>query len=284
VTRRANRALQAPMVWFYHTHFPAILDPEVPGIPAARRSLARLSWRYVHRLARLYRATLVASESVARQFEREGIPRVHRVTLGVDLERFTPTRRASIREIRRRHGLPDAPLAIFLGRFAEEKQLETVLAGWREVERRTGAWLVLVGAGPREARLRALAEGRQVRWVPYLRDRSQVADLLAACDLYVAPGPAETFGLSALEAMASGTPVLSVDSGGVADRVRASGAGALYVPGDAAACAEAAISLFRGDLRTLGMTARSFAERQHSWRAAFQGIVDVYREVLSEGG
>ena len=284
VTRRANRFLLAPMVWFYHTHFPAILDPDIPGVQRSRRGLSRLSWQYVRRLAGLYRATLVASESVARQLEREGIPRVHRVALGVDLERFTPARRAAARETRRRYGLPDAPLAVFLGRFAEEKQLETVLAGWGEVERRTGAWLVLVGAGPREAKLRALAEGRQVRWVPYLRDRNQVADLLAACDLYVAPGPAETFGLSALEAMASGTPVLSVDAGGVADRVRASGAGALYVPGHAAACAEAAISLFRGDLRTIGSTARAFAERHHSWRTAFQIIFDIYRAVLAQDG
>jgi glycosyltransferase involved in cell wall biosynthesis len=82
--------------------------------------------------------------------------------------------------------------------------------------------------------------------------------------------------------MASPTPVLSVDSGGVADRVRASGAGALYAPGDAGACAEAAIALFRGDLRVLGATARAFAERHHSWRSAFEGIIETYRTVLAE--
>jgi glycosyltransferase involved in cell wall biosynthesis len=244
--------------------------------------LARLSWQYARRLGGLYRATLVASESVARQLELHGVPRVHRVSLGVDLDRFHPDRRASAAHTRRRHTLPDAPLAVFLGRFAEEKQLETVLAGWKEVERRTGAWLVLVGAGPREARLRALAEGRNVRWVPYLRDRDQVADLLAAADLYIAPGPAETFGLSALEAMAAGIPVLSVDQGGVADRVRASGAGALYAAGDPKACAEAATVLFRGNPRGLGLIARGFAERHHSWRTAFQGIVDTYRTILSQ--
>jgi alpha-1,6-mannosyltransferase len=281
VTRRANRVLQAPMVWFYHTHFPAILDPELSGVPAYRRAAGRLSWAYVRRLASLYRATLVASESVAQQLERAGVPRVHRVALGVDLDCFHPSRRLAARETRRRHGLPDAPIAVFLGRFTEEKQLETVLTAWREVERRTGAWLVLVGAGPREPRLRPLAEGRQVRWVPFLKNRAQVADLLAACDLYVAPGPAETFGLSALEAMASGTPVLSVDAGGVADRVRASGAGILYAAGNAGACAEAAVTILRADLRVLGAIARAYAERHHSWRRAFEGIFDTYRRVLA---
>jgi alpha-1,6-mannosyltransferase len=282
VTRRANRRLRAPMVWFYHTHFPAIINPGLPEIGPVRRSAGALAWRYVRRLAGLYRAVLVASESVARTLEREGVDRVHRVALGVDLDRFHPGRRSRRAETRRRFGLPEAPLAMFVGRFAQEKQIDTVLAAWSEITRRTDAWLVLIGAGPREARLRARAEGLQVRWVPYQQDRDTLADLLAAADLYIAPGPAETFGLSALEAMASGLPVLSVDAGGVADRVRESGAGALYALGDAGACVEAATTLLRGDLATLGRVARNFAEHRHSATTAFAGIFEVYRHVLAE--
>jgi alpha-1,6-mannosyltransferase len=280
LTRRANRRVDAPLVWFYHTHFPAIIRPGT-GSGAFRRTAGNAAWRYVRRLGRLYRAVLVASDSVARALEREGVERVHRVSLGVDLDRFHPARKARSPETRRRFGLPDAPLAVFVGRFAGEKQIEAVLAAWHEVARRTDAWLVLVGAGPRETHLRARAEGLQVRWIPYQQDRGVLADLLAACDLYVAPGPAETFGLSALEAMASGLPVLSVDAGGVADRVRESGAGALYAMGDVQACIEAATSLLRGDLAALGRSARAFAERRHGYRAAFDGIFEVYRRVLS---
>ena len=277
VTRRANRGLQAPLAWFYHTHFPGIIAPALAS--PVRRAAGLLAWNYVRRLAGIFRGVLVASDTMGRALEREGIDRVHRVALGVDLTRFDPVRRDHAADVRRRHGLPDAPLVFYLGRFAGEKQLEIALAAWREVERRTGAWLVLVGQGPREGRLRALAEGLQVRWLPYVADRNQVADLLAAADLYLAPGPAETFGLSAIEAMASGTPVLSVDDGAVAERVRLSGAGALYAPGNAGAFAEAAITLLRGDLRRLGQTAREYAERHHDWRTAFDGIVRVYRQL-----
>jgi alpha-1,6-mannosyltransferase len=284
VTRLANRGLGAPLVWFYHTHFPVILDPGLTEVPRYRRIAAGAAWRYARLVASSCRATLVASESVARELERHGVPRVHRVELGVDLECFHPSRRPNARDTRRRLGLPDAPLAVYLGRFAEEKRLETVIAAWQAVGRRTGGWLVLVGAGPREPRLRALAEGLQVRWIPYQRNRDDVADLLAACDLYIAPGPAETFGLSALEAMASGTPVLAVDSGGVADRVRTSGAGAVYAPGDPAACAEAAGGILMGDLRGLGKAARTFAEQHHAWDRAFDGIFRVYRRLLSRPG
>ncbi len=284
VTRHANRGLGAPLVWFYHTHFPVILDPGLPGIPASRRIAGRVSWAYVRRVASACRATLVASDSVATDLERHGVPGVQRVVLGVDLECFHPSRRAASRATRRRHGLPDAPLAVYLGRFAEEKLIDTVITAWRTVGRRTGGWLVLIGAGPREPRLRALAEGLQVRWIPFRRNREDVADLLAACDLYIAPGPAETFGLSALEAMASGTPVLAVDAGGVADRIRSSGAGAVYSLGDSAACAEAATAMLTGDLRGLGQVARSFAEREHSWSHAFDGIYNLYRRLLAVPG
>ena len=220
---------------------------------------------------------------MARELEQEGVGPVHRVALGVDLGRFHPDLRAEAPETRRRYNLPDAPLALYLGRFTEEKQLDLLLGAWPEVERRTGAWLVLVGAGPREARLRALAEGKQVRFIPDVRDRHEVARLLAAAELYLSPGPAESFGLSALEAMATGTPVLSVEAGGVADRVRASGAGALYAVGDTNACAEAALTLLRGGRQALGQVARGVAERHHAWDQAFDGIFAVYRSLLASG-
>jgi hypothetical protein len=77
--------------------------------------------------------------------------------------------------------------------------------------------------------------------------------------------------------------VLSVDQGGVADRVRLSGAGALYALGDPVACVEAAVALLRSDLRALGDVARSCTERHHSWRAAFDGIFRTYRTLLAQG-
>lgn len=282
VTQLANRRLRAPLIWFYHTHFPAILNPALPGSGLGRRAAGAAAWAYVRRLARRHQAVLIASDSVARVLEQEGIERVHRVSLGVDLDRFHPARRVRLRETRQRLGLPEAPIALFVGRFAQEKQLETVLAAWGEVSRRTDAWLLLVGSGPREARLRAMAEGLQVRWLTYVRDRDALADLYAAADVYVAPGPAETFGLSALEAMASGLPVLSVDAGGVADRVRASGAGLLFQAGDVTACIEAAITLLRSDLTSLGRTARIYAEHHHQDRAAFDRIFNLYRRVRAE--
>ena len=137
-----------------------------------------------------------------------------------------------------------------------------------------------MGGGPSAAWFRALPGAERVRWLPFERDRDRLADLLAATDLYIAPGPAETFGLAALEALASGTPVLSVDSGGVPEMVRRSGGGAVYQVGDAASLADEATALLGRNLLELGLRGRRYAEREHEWSAAFDRIFSVYRSLL----
>lgn len=281
VVRRATRGLDPALVWFYHGNVPRLISQH-PGHDGALRAAGhRLAWSYVRRVSRLVRATLVASDFVAADLEREGVGNAVRVPLGVDLGQFDPVRRERRAETRRALGLSDAPLAVYCGRFAREKHLDVLIRAWPAVERETGARLALVGDGPSAAWFRSLPGAERVTWLPFERDRDRLADLLAAADLYVAPGPAETFGLAALEALASGTPVLSVDSGGVPELVRRSGAGGLYPVGDEAALAEAAIALLARDRADLGRRGRAYAEREHAWATVFDRIFTVYRQVIA---
>jgi alpha-1,6-mannosyltransferase len=276
----AKRRVDLPVVWFYHSNFPRVIAPWPERAGRLRRSAADFAWSYVRRLGRMVRATLAPSDFVARELERQGVDRVVRVSLGVDLGRFHPGRRAAAAETRRRHGLPEGPLAIYVGRLAAEKEVDLLLTAWREVERRTGARLVLVGDGPARRRLHRSAGSERLHWLPFEQDRDRLADLLAAVDLAVAPCSIETFGLSALEALASGTPLLSADRGGVAETVTRSGAGALFPSGDPGALAEQAERLFRGDLAALGAAGRRHAEAHHGWDAVLNRIFHVYRGIL----
>jgi alpha-1,6-mannosyltransferase len=189
-------------------------------------------------------------------------------------------RRETAAETRRRHGLPDGPLAMYVGRLAVEKEVELLLRAWPAVERRTGARLVLVGDGPARRRLQRRPGSERFHWLPFQRDRDRLADLFAAVDLGVAPCSIETFGLSALEALASGTPLLSADRGGVAETVGRSGAGAVFRSGDPVALADQAERLLRGDLAELGAAGRRYAEAHHGWDAVLDRIFDVYRGIL----
>jgi alpha-1,6-mannosyltransferase len=279
VTRIANRRARVPLVWFYHGHLPRLISPDHRR-SFLQRGLERAAWGYVRRLARGCRAVLVASRHVAEELRAHGVAHVEQVPLGVDLEHFHPRRRLRGAYLRGRLGIPEGRVALFAGRYAREKRLDIVLDAWPEIERRTGFRLVLVGDGPREREYRGHPYAARVTWLPFEKHREVFADLLAAVDLYVAPGPYETFGLSALEAMASGTPVLSVDRGGVAERIADSGAGETYPFDSVEGLIAAATALAGRDLPALGRTGRAFAEARHSWDAAFGAIFDTYRRVL----
>lgn len=283
IVRHATRALNVPLVCFHHTNLPHYFAPERSRFPAVNRLVHGAAWRYMRRLDRLFPVTIVSTDAAAADLAAAGIDRVARVPLGVDLDTFTPDRKSHAALTRALHGLPDTPLVGYAGRFAREKELHVALDAWADVERRTGARLVLAGAGPMRERLRAHPYGHRVIMLPYQHTREGLADLLAALDVYLAPGPIETFGLSALEAMSCGTPVISCDQGGVPEHVQRSGGGRLYVTGSAASLAEQAVALLQSDVIGLGRKARQHAERHHAWDVVFDRLFEVYREVLAGG-
>ena len=280
IVRLAARGLDIPAVAFYHSNFPRVFSPFPERANALRRAFYDLGWRYARHIDRHFAHTIVCSDFVANDLRAAGVDRITRIPLGVDLALYTPSRRARRREVRARYGLPEGPVAAFVGRFGHEKELDVLLDGWREVHRRTGAQLALIGDGPMRARLVAQADGAPwARFLPYEKDRGRLADFLAAVDLFVAPSSNETFGLAPLEALASGTPVLSADRGGISEQVAASGAGARFASGVPGSLAEEAIALFRSDLAALGVKGRAYAEKDHSWESVFDRIFALYDSV-----
>jgi alpha-1,6-mannosyltransferase len=282
ITKRAARRLDVPLVGFFHSNFPRVICSSPDSTRGLRRQAHDAAWRYVRRLNQEFEVTIVASRFMARDLEEHGARRVERVPLGVDLDHFHPRRRAAAAGTRESLGLPvDRPVAAFIGRFAREKEAGVLLDAWPAIERQTDASLVLIGDGPARQRLQAGSRGSRVFWLPYENDRGRLADVLASVDLIVSPGSIETFGLSALEASASGTAVLSADRGGVSEQVKASGGGAMFVAGDSGSLADEAIRLLRApeDLSRLGMLGRSYAEREHSWSSVFDRIFEIYRRV-----
>ena len=281
VTALARRRIGTPMVSFYHTS----LAGGDPCIATERRSSRgvrqRVTASYLRLLHRLFRTTIVASDFAGDELRRLGIDNVTRVPLGVDLAHFHPDRRQQATDTRQRLGLPpDRPLVLYVGRLAREKRLDVLLEAWCEVERATGAHLVIVGSGSEERALRAHSRAVRVSWLPHQGDRENVARLHAAADIYISPGDAETFGLSALEALSSGTPVVSAARGGVAEQVQSSGAGVLYDPDSPEALTRAVVNVLGADLKSLGGRGRVYAEQEHGWATVFDRLFMVYREVL----
>jgi alpha-1,6-mannosyltransferase len=278
----ATRRLQTPLVYFYHSNFPRVISPFPERDRRIKRFMSRLSWKYARQLDKLFDITIAASDFSATELRNAGIDRIARVPLGVDLEFFHPSRRARRDDVRKAAGLTTGPLAIFVGRFAREKELDVAIDAWAEVEKHSDVTLAIVGDGPMRPLLEARAKGRRrVVFVPYQTNRNALADLVASADVFLAPCSHETFGLSALEALASGVPVLSADRGGVSEQVANSGAGALFESGNAAALADAMRTLMTKDLVAMGRLGRAYAEKEHAWSHVFDRIIAVYRDVLA---
>ena len=283
MVRLAARGLNIPVVAFYHSNFPRVFSPFPEQANAFRRGLFELAWGYARLLDKSFAHTIVCSEFVANDLRNAGIDRVTRIPLGVDLTLYHPSRRERRNEVRARHDLPGGPVAGFVGRFAVEKELDVLIAAWPEVYRRTGAQLVLVGDGPMRARLIAQAgDAPWARFLPYEGRPERLADLVAALDIFVAPSSNETFGLAALEALASGTPVLSANRGGISEQVLASGGGMLFESGNSGSLAEMAVKLFAGDLARFGNHGRLHAERNHSWDSVFDRIFALYETIVRD--
>ena len=280
LVRGVAREIGVPLVYFYHSNLGRLASPAPERDGVLRQAASQGAWAYARLIDRQFALTVATSRFSASELAAHGIERVVRVPLGVDLDTFHPARRARREETRARHGLPvDRPLLGFVGRFAMEKEFPMLMEAWSEIERRSDAWLLFAGDGPHRARLEAFARCRRVTVLPYQSTRDALADVHAALDLYVAPCSIESFGLSSLESLASGTPVLAPDLGGVREQVELSGGGRLYEAGSAASLAHEALQLLASDRAPLGECARAYAEREHAWPHVFDRLFDVYRSL-----
>jgi glycosyltransferase involved in cell wall biosynthesis len=172
-------------------------------------------------------AIIAVSRFLAEQLRATGIalPTVNVIDMGVDMNRFRPSDRAAAR---RAHGLPeDVPVILAVGGLNERKNPLRLLQAFRLIQaRHPRARLVYVGAGPLEAALRAgiRLEGLEDSVIlTGALPAASVADWMAACDLLALPSRVEPLGVVALEALASGRPVVATRIGGTAEVVGRAG-------------------------------------------------------------
>jgi glycosyltransferase involved in cell wall biosynthesis len=191
-------------------------------------------------------AVIAVSGYLADELRASGmrLPPVHVANMGVDLRRF---RIASLAEARAALGLPaDGPLLLGVGGLTQRKDPLTLLQAFARVRaRHPGARLALVGDGPLAAAVRAGAARLDLAGavvMPGALPHEAVPAWFAACDLLSVVSRVEPLGQVALEALASGRPVVATAVGGTPEVVPPA-AGAVVRPGDPPAAAEAMLRL-----------------------------------------
>ena len=240
------------------------------GLPsgAARRAADALNRRTAH----AYTKVLCTTAWAAAEFERIGARNVARAPLGVDLAGWHPGSRDPA--VRARYAGGARLLLVMCSRLSPEKKPDTALRVLAHL-RGSGvdAALVVAGDGPLRPRLAAQAKTARlpVTFLGHVAGRAELAAVLASADVALAPGPVETFGLAALEAMACGTPVVVSSRSALPDIVGPAGAAAATVAEYAAAVQR--LTGHPEDLRRA--RARTRAER-FTWPAAVNAFLTAH--------
>jgi phosphatidyl-myo-inositol dimannoside synthase len=241
-------------------------------VPGAHAMLRRMT-------SRASRVPVMCSEFIARTV-RTAVPRGVPVSVlhpGADIDAFRPDLPTA--DLRERYGIDDRPLVVCVSRLVARKGQDVLIRGIVDVRRRVpGATLLIVGAGPSEARLRALAAQAPEEAIVFAGQVSE-ADLprhYAMADVFAMPCRTRLGGLELegwgnvfIEAAACGKPVVVGDSGGARESLVDGETGVLVdgtdVDGVAAAVARLLADPDRA--RRMGQAGRERVERDHHWPA-----------------
>jgi glycosyltransferase involved in cell wall biosynthesis len=267
-----RRHPETALVAAYMTDFPTVyVERPLAGFltrPVAG-ALARFCYGYCGLLYRRFDAVFALSENGgAGKLRSLGIEGVDVVPLGVELGEFGPARRDE--RLRSKLGLSaDQPLLVYVGRLDGEKKPDLVVDAFRRLPESLGARLALIGEGPLKAEIAAAGDERIV--LPgYLDGRAELARWLASADIYVSGMADETFGVSIVEAQASGLPVVGVEAGAMIDRV-SDAVGRLGPVGDAEAMAANILAVWNSDRGAMAAEAQARA-LQFSWDSSMEAL------------
>ena len=189
--------------------------------------------------------------------------------------------------LRARFAAPDELLVVHVSNFRPVKRVCDVISAFASGAEQIPARLLMIGQGPdlasaQEKARKARIEHR-ISWLGQLDD---ISALLASSDLFLLPSESESFGLAALEAMASGLPVVATHSGGIPSVVSAGESGLLAPVGDVEQLAQYCRQILSDtDLRNkMSRTARALAVEKFGWDRVIESYEKCYEDLLSDGG
>ena len=271
VGRWAKQHKVASLV-FSHETLNGLVKKYVPLIPVSIRNRF-VNW-HNRKLAASFDTVIATTDFAAAEFVRIKTTNLRKVALGVDLIGFNPENRDH--KLRKELLKGAEYLLVHCGRMSPEKEpARSVQAVSELVKAGVNVRLIIVGGGPLWNKIRQQSLGLPIEMLGYVASREKVASYLAAADIAIAPGPLETFCLSALESLASGTPVVASKSSAVGEILNINSikpAGAVASDNGAEFAIAIRQLLNKGRLRKV---AREQAEK-FSWANTVDAMLDVH--------
>ena len=272
-----------------------------PQIPSDRTAKNWLAKRDIYRASRLYVHAISnwIKERAERSILADGIRDLRVIHIGIDRSTFKPGDRSAAR---RRLGLPiDRRLLVFAAVRAKDnpfKDLACIRACLTRIGDDSDLGAITLVAVGQESSAERFGSAELVYW-PYVTDRSRLADLYRASDIYLHAAKAETSGRAVLESLACGTPVIATAVGGISEHIRslrvsfgAGGdcypedvaTGVLVKAGDGAAMASAVRLVLTNEplMRRLAENAAADAADRFDLETQTDKMIAWYQEVIAD--
>ena len=240
--------LGIPLVATYH-----------PAYDQKRRNLSsntlHLAYQVYDTRQAKYDNVIVFSQIQRNILAKLGVPteRISVIPNGVDDVRYSPAPSNIKKELGARQ------LYVYQGRLSLEKNVESLLKGWRAANMHPTDKLVIVGSGPLEASLKSSYTDSNIIWLGFVATEERRFEILRGAVAFILPSLVEGLSLSLLEAMACGTACVATDAGADGE-VLDQGAGVVLSTQKVASQLQTLLPLFREHpeiLKLLGQKARS---------------------------
>ncbi len=197
---------------------------------------------------------------------------------GVDVNRFTP---GDKKEARETLGLPsDSKILLFVGRIEERKNVDTLVHAMKELD---DYYLVVCGTGPMHGWIESLVKDHgmnNVQITGFVSDLD-LPHYYNAADLLVHPADVEGFGLTLIESMASGTPVLTQRKSGMKDILEKCGVKEELASTDPVVIADTVKTILSDEsLAKRVEQYRKKAIKEFSWEKIAERTYDVYESMI----
>lgn len=181
-------------------------------------------------------------------------------------------------------GSPGDRLVCHVSNFRPVKRVMDVVEVFARIAKEVPSRLLMIGDGPDRSRAEAFVRENNLRDRVYFLGNVPNLEGLGACDLFLLPSESESFGMAALEAMASEVPAITTTSGGLPEVVVEGETGYLLPVGDVAGMAERAIAILRDPelRRRMGRRGRELAIERFDEEKIVPRYRELYERVIEE--
>lgn len=275
------------VIGFWHADFPVtyvyrFFRKSGEGVG---KFFSKLAWSFARRQYSWMEGIYVSSQVIRDRMHLNGLKHTFYVPLGVDSEHFNSSKQSPEIASRLEEIDPDSQRRTFFypHRFSQEKGVRDLVEAYTQLQGQYEKLprLIFAGTGPDLERVEALVQENQLcEYLGFIKSKDEMAQWYATCELGLALSGWETFGLSILEAMASGQVLIGANTGAASEHIKISQSGIMVPTDDVEALKQAIIQLAElpeDQLKQWSQNARQYAEKL-SWDHCFDLEVQYYQE------